>query len=78
MVVEAAWEHRGRSRNTVLTLQHYEQLAEQRGALLGLLQAMLLTCHGPFVGYSLSDDDFYSVMSDVRRILGEAVKWERY
>ena len=53
----------------VLTRQHYEQLAEQRGALLGLLQAMLLTRHLLFVGYSLSDDDFYSVMSDVRRIL---------
>lgn len=58
----------------VLTRQHYQDLAEQRGALLGLLQAMLLTRHMLFVGYSLSDEDFHTVMSDVRRVTKGAAR----
>ena len=51
----------------VLTRADYLGLPSQRGALVGLVQAMLLTRHMLFVGYSLSDEDFHSVMNDVSR-----------
>jgi hypothetical protein len=55
----------------VLTRDDYRAVNERRGALLGLLQAMLLTRTMLFVGYSLSDEDFHAVMSDVRRVIGD-------
>lgn len=54
----------------VLTRDDYLAVTTRRGALLGLLQAMLLTRTMLFVGYSLTDEDFHSVMSDVRRVIG--------
>jgi hypothetical protein len=49
--------------NLVLTREQYLELAKRRGALLGLLQAMLLTRKMLFVGYSLSDEDFHAVLN---------------
>ena len=57
----------------VLSREDYETAA-RRGALRGLLQAMLLTRHMLFVGYSLSDEDFHSVMNDVRMAAGSGRK----
>lgn len=54
----------------VMTREDYSEVAVRRGALLGLLQAMLLTRKMLFVGYSLADEDFHSVISAVRKITG--------
>ena len=51
----------------VLTRSEYLGLPERAGALFGILQAMLLTRHMLFVGYSLTDDSFHKVMHEVRR-----------
>jgi hypothetical protein len=53
--------------DVVLTRDDYLGLAERSGALFGILQAMLMTRHMLFVGYSLSDDTFHQVMHEVRR-----------
>lgn len=55
------------AKGLVLTREDYFGLLERRGALLGLVQAMLLTKTMVFVGYSLTDEDFHSVMNDVRK-----------
>ena len=49
-----------------LTREDYQSLARNHGALLGLVQGMLLTKHMLFVGYSLTDEDFHEVMAEVR------------
>lgn len=51
----------------VLTRADYLGLPERSGALFGVLQAMLMTRHMLFVGYSLTDDTFHRVMHEVRR-----------
>ena len=51
----------------VLTRDDYLGLPERAGALFGVLQAMLMTRHMLFVGYSLTDDTFHQVMHEVRR-----------
>ena len=52
--------------NIVLTRDDYLGIATRRGALIGLVQAMLMTRKMLFVGYSLTDEDFHSLISDVR------------
>lgn len=54
----------------VLARQDYLGLPERSAALFGILQAMLMTKHMLFVGYSLTDDTFHRVMHDVRRARG--------
>jgi hypothetical protein len=53
----------------VFTRTNYLDASFERGALFGIVQAMLLTRHMCFVGYSLSDDDFHSLVHEVRRAL---------
>lgn len=55
----------------VLARQDYLGLPERSAALFGILQAMMMTKHMLFVGYSLTDDTFHRVMHDVRRARGE-------
>lgn len=55
----------------VLTREDYLGAPARHAALFGLVQAMLLTRHMLFVGYSLSDDDFHRVIHDVRLALPE-------
>jgi hypothetical protein len=50
----------------VLTRDDYLGLPSRAGALYGLLQAMLLTRHMLFLGYSLSDESFHKVLHEVR------------
>lgn len=50
----------------VLTRSQYIGAGIEKGALLGLVQALLLTRHMLFVGYGLRDDDFHSLMHEVR------------
>jgi len=50
----------------VFTRDDYLGLPNRAGALFGLVQAMLLTRHMFFVGYSLSDESFHKVLHEVR------------
>ena len=50
----------------VFTRDDYLGLSSRAGALFGLVQAMLLTRHMFFVGYSLSDESFHKVLHEVR------------
>ena len=58
----------------VLTRADYLRYSETRGALQGLVQALLITRHMLFVGFGLADDNFYRIADDVRR----AVRHEGY
>lgn len=53
----------------VLTREDYLRYGSQRGALAGIVQAMLITKHMLFVGFSLTDDNFIRIVDDVRRVL---------
>ena len=49
-------------------------LPARSGALFGILQAMLMTRHMLFVGYSLSDDSFHRVMHEVSQARGGSAR----
>ncbi|MFT6397136.1 MAG: hypothetical protein ACJAYU_001882 [Bradymonadia bacterium] len=51
----------------VLTRADYLRYDQRRAALRGVVQAMLLTRHMLFVGFSLNDDNFHRIVDDVRR-----------
>lgn len=53
----------------VLTRDDYLRYTERRAALAGILQALLVTRHMLFVGFSLRDENFHRVMHDVRRAI---------
>jgi hypothetical protein len=55
-----------RPTDIVITRDDYLGLPNRAGALFGLVQAMLLTRHMFFVGYSLSDESFHKVLHEVR------------
>ena len=46
--------------------------ANNRAALGGILQALLLTKHMAFIGFSVSDDNFHRLFDSVRRHLQTA------
>ncbi len=50
----------------VFTRSAYLDAPRQRGALFGLVQAMLMTRHMLFVGYGLADEDFHDLVHEVR------------
>lgn len=52
----------------VITRSDYLRLARERSALFGIVQALLLTKHLLFVGYSLADDDFHRLVEEIRII----------
>jgi hypothetical protein len=54
----------------VLTRDDYLGAPSRHAALFGLVQAMLLTRHLLFVGYSLSDDDFHQIIHEVKMARG--------
>lgn len=56
-----------RPESIVLSRSDYLGVPATHGALFGLVQAMLLTRHMLFVGYSLSDEDFHQLVDEVRR-----------
>lgn len=60
-------------RRIVLTRQDYLRYTHERQALAGLVQAMLITRHMLFVGFSLDDDNFHRIADDVRRAIGTDV-----
>jgi hypothetical protein len=54
----------------VLSRDDYLRFEDERVALAGIVQTMLLTRHILFVGYSLSDDNFHRLVHQVRGIVG--------
>lgn len=54
----------------VLTREHYLRYEQQRAALAGIVQALLITKHMLFIGFSLRDDNFHRVIDAVRRAVG--------
>jgi hypothetical protein len=50
----------------VLTRSDYMNLARERSALFGIVQALLVTKHLLFVGYSLSDENFHRLVDEIR------------
>ena len=64
----------GQDDGVVLSRAEYLEMAARHGALFGLVQALLLTRHMLFVGYSLKDEDFHQLVHEVeiaRRTAGE-------
>jgi hypothetical protein len=57
-------------RDIVLTREDYLRYADRRAALAGIVQALLITRHMLFVGFSLTDDNFQRIVDDVRKALG--------
>lgn len=57
------------AKDIVLTRSDYLRLRHQRGALYGIVQALLVTKHLLFVGYSLSDEDFHELVDEIRTAL---------
>lgn len=54
----------------VITRSDYLDLMRTRGALASIVEAMLITHHMLFVGYSLRDEDFHSLLDDVQTAIG--------
>jgi SIR2-like domain len=54
----------------VLTRSDYLDMPRYHGALMGLVQGLLLTRHMMYVGYSLSDEDFHELIHEVRAARG--------
>jgi hypothetical protein len=67
----------GSAERKELTLTRTDYLTKTHGALFGIVQALLLTRHMLFVGYSMSDEDFHQLIHEVldsRRGVEEAGK----
>jgi len=58
------------SDDIVLTRSDFLRYDDRRAALRGIVQAMLMTRHMLFVGFSLQDDNFHRIAEDVRKALG--------
>ena len=58
----------------VLSRNDYLRFEGEGAALAGVVQAMLLTRHMLFVGYSLSDDNFHRIAHQARAALGPATE----
>lgn len=56
----------------VLSRDDYLRFEGEGIALAGIVQAMLLTRHMLFVGYSLSDDNFHRLVHQVRTAIGSS------
>lgn len=54
------------SSSIVLTRDDYHTALATQTALRGIVQAMLLTRHMLFIGYSLKDEDFHQLVHEVR------------
>lgn len=61
-----------RQDHIVLTRPDYMSLARERSALFGIVQALLVTKHLLFVGYSLSDEDFHQLVDEIRIAIGSS------
>ena len=59
-------------RGMVLTRSDYLEMPRRYGALIGLVQGLLLMRHMMFVGYSLRDEDFHELIHEVRAARGDS------
>ena len=59
-----------RPKSIVLSRDDYLRFEGEGVALAGIVQAMVLTRHMLFVGYSLSDDNFHRLVHQVRTAIG--------
>lgn len=55
----------------ILTRADYLRMPRQYGALMGLVQGLLMMRKMVFVGYSLSDEDFHDLLDEVRAARGD-------
>jgi hypothetical protein len=55
-----------RPKEIVLSRDHYMEYDSNHSALAGIVQSKLLTKHMCFFGFSLTDDNFFKIMSHVR------------
>lgn len=55
----------------ILTRADYLDMPRQHGALMGLVQGLLMMRHMMFVGYSMRDEDFHELIYEVRHALGQ-------
>ncbi len=53
----------------MLTREDYLRYADRRAALSGIVQALLITRHMLFIGFSLTDDNFHRIVDDVRKAI---------
>jgi hypothetical protein len=60
-----------RPETIVVTREDYLRFQENRSALAGIVQALLMTRHMLFHGFSLRDDNFHRIAHAVRTALGE-------
>ena len=76
VVVELVKLHGDVSRpeEVVLTRESYVRLTDERTALAGVVQALLLTRHVLFVGFSLLDDTFIRVAHQTHRVLARETR----
>ena len=58
-----------RIEDIVLTREDYLRYEQERAALAGIVQALLITHQLLFVGFSLTDDNFHRIADAVRRAL---------
>ena len=65
-------DHLDREDHIVLTRHDYMTLGRERSALFGIVQALLVTKHLLFVGYSLSDEDFHQLVDEIRIAIGSS------
>lgn len=56
-----------RPQDIVITKEDYELYQDRRACLQGIVQSLLVTKHMLFLGFSLTDPNFHSVMDSVRR-----------
>jgi len=55
----------------VLTRSDFLDMPRHYGALMGLVQGLLLMRHMMFIGYSLQDEDFHELIHEVRAARGD-------
>ncbi|KHO22990.1 SIR2 family NAD-dependent protein deacylase [Mycolicibacterium setense] len=56
----------------ILTRADYLSMPRQYGALMGLVQGLLLMRRMVFIGYSLGDEDFHELIDEVRAARGDS------
>lgn len=62
----------------VLTRDDYLRFSSRRAALAGIVQALLVTRHMLFVGFSLQDDNFHRIVHDVRSAMPASAGQENF
>jgi hypothetical protein len=61
-----------RPESIVLTREDYLRFEQNRSALAGIVQALLMTRHMLFVGFSFTDDNFHRIAHAVRQSLASS------